>query len=54
MAQLERALRAFEMDGSFKDPGPFNSEHKALLVEYLQSIDSFKKWPEFYQACKFS
>ena len=27
---------------------------KALLVEYLESVDSFKKWPELYQACKFS
>ena len=54
MAQLECALHTFEMDGFFKDPGPFSSEHKALLVEYLESIDSFKKWPEFYKACKFS
>jgi hypothetical protein len=53
MAQLERALRAFETDGSFKDPGPFNSEYSALLIEYLESVGSFRKWPEFYQACKF-
>jgi hypothetical protein len=54
MAQLERAVHAFETDGSFKEPGPFNSEHKALLTEYLESVDTFKKWPEFYQACNFS
>jgi hypothetical protein len=53
MGQVECALCAFKTDGSFKDPGPFSSEHKALLIGYLESVDSFKKWPGFYQACKF-
>ena len=54
MIQLECALRAFEATGVYEDPGPFNSAYKALLMEYLESVDAFNKWLDFYQACKFS
>jgi hypothetical protein len=53
MVWLECTLYTFKTDGFFKDPGPFSSKHKALLIEYLESVDSFTKWLEFYQACKF-
>lgn len=49
--QLERAVRAFQATGNFEDPGPFNSNYKALLSEYLESVDTFNKWDEFYAAC---
>ncbi|KAF8236009.1 hypothetical protein L208DRAFT_1376270 [Tricholoma matsutake] len=41
-------------NGEYKDPGPFNSEHKALLTKYIESVDAFNKWAKFYQACKFT
>jgi len=51
---LERGVRAFKKNGEYEDPGPFNFEHKALLTEYIESMDAFNKWPEFYEACKFT
>ncbi|KAI0289301.1 hypothetical protein BC826DRAFT_971075 [Russula brevipes] len=51
--QLERAVRAYET-GKFEAPGSFNSNYKALLTEYLESMNTFKKWDEFYEACDFA
>lgn len=51
--QLERAVRAFETTGEFEDPGMFNSSYKALLTEYLESVNAFNKWDNFYAACDF-
>jgi hypothetical protein len=50
--QLERAVRSFET-GEFEDPGTFNSNYKALLTEYLESMNAFSKWDDFYAACDF-
>ena len=50
---MERAARAFET-GEFVKPGVFNSEHNALLTEYLKSIDKFSHWDEFYEECGIS
>ncbi|KAI9452026.1 hypothetical protein F5148DRAFT_1289806 [Russula earlei] len=52
LVALERAVRAFET-GEFQDPGPFNSNYKALLTEYLESVNMFNKWDDFYVACDF-
>jgi hypothetical protein len=51
--QLERAVQAYET-GIFEAPGSFNSNYKALLTEYLESMNTFKKWDEFYMACDFA
>lgn len=50
--QLERAVRAFE-SGAFEEPGNFNASYKALLTEYLDSMNAFDKWDTFYVACDF-
>ena len=52
--QLEHAVQAFEASGEFKDLGPFNSNYKALLAEYLESMNTFNKWDDFYAACDFA
>ena len=52
--QLECTVRAFEKTGEYEDPGPFTADQKALLTEYLDSIDKFSGWEEFYKACKFT
>ena len=50
--KLERAVRAFE-SGEFEEPGNFNTNYKALLTEYLDSMNKFEKWDTFYIACDF-
>ncbi|KAI9442802.1 hypothetical protein F5148DRAFT_1293155 [Russula earlei] len=52
LVALECAVQAFET-GEFQDPGPFNSNYKALLTEYLESVNMFNKWDDFYIACNF-
>ena len=49
--QLEHAVRAFEKTGEFEDPGSFNSNYKALLTKYLESMNAFNKWDDFYEEC---
>ena len=51
--KLERAVRAFETTGEFEDPGLFNANYRALLTEYLKSMNAFNKWDCFYDACDF-
>jgi hypothetical protein len=47
---LERASRAFDT-GKLVKPTAFNSDYNALFQEYLQSIDKFNHWDEFYSKC---
>ncbi|KAI9511008.1 hypothetical protein F5148DRAFT_1147149 [Russula earlei] len=54
LVSLEHGVQAFKKNREYEDPGPFNSGHKALLTEYIESVDTFNKWQEFYQACKFT
>ncbi|KAF8805246.1 hypothetical protein BYT27DRAFT_7258348 [Phlegmacium glaucopus] len=48
LVALECAVQAFETSGEFEEPGTFNSNYKALLTEYLESMDTFNKWDGFY------
>jgi hypothetical protein len=50
--KLERAVRAFK-GREFEEPGYFNANYKALLTEYLDSMNVFDKWDTFYVACDF-
>jgi hypothetical protein len=52
--KLERAVHAFE-SRVFKEPGDFNASYKALLTEYLDSMNTFDsdKWNTFHGACDF-
>ena len=47
---MERASRAFDT-GKLVKPTAFNSDYNALFQEYLQSIDKFNHWDEFYSKC---
>jgi hypothetical protein len=50
---LERAARAFDT-GKLVKPGPFNHAYDALFKEYLNSINKFNHWDEFYAECGVS
>ena len=47
---MERASCAFNTSKPVK-PTAFNSDYNALFQEYLQSIDKFNHWDDFYSKC---